>query len=182
MTSMDDWKPAVFVLGAVVEVLELVVEDDFFAGMVEDDFVAGVARVVLLGRMAATVTVVRGGTAVTVVMDCVEGGDVPLVVVMEEMVPPSEAEAQPAAAITTNSTQHGRKAPTNLRIALPCCCWRPQPGWRDCLMQNDVLVRNIDGYLSLPRADGAGNPASTTALLDPSLIFQDLRLRMTGRR
>jgi hypothetical protein len=113
---MDDSKLAVFVLGAVVEVLELVVEDDCFAL---------VARVVLLGRVAVTVVVVRGGTAVTVVMDCVEGGQVPPVVAIEEtaeVVPPSVPEAQPAAARTTTSAQHSSSAPTNLRIALPCCC------------------------------------------------------------
>jgi hypothetical protein len=111
MTSMDDSKPAVCVLGAVVEVLELVVEDDCFAG---------VARVVLLGRMA-----------VTVVVDRVEGGEVPPVVVIEEtekVVPPPGPEAQPAVARTTTSAQPSSKAPTNLRIALPCCCQRSQPG------------------------------------------------------
>jgi len=116
MTSMDDSKLAVFVLGAVVEVLELVVEDDCFAG---------VARGVLLGWMAVTVVVARGGTAVTVVLDCVEGGEAAPVVVMEEteeVVPPPLPEAQPAAARTTTSAQHSSEAPTNLRIALPRCC------------------------------------------------------------
>jgi hypothetical protein len=105
MTSMDDSKLAVFVWGAVVAVLELVVEDDCFVG---------VARVVLLGRMA-----------VTVVMNCVEGGEVPPVVVIEEteeVIPPSVPQAQPAAARTTTSAQHSSSAPTNLRIGLPCCC------------------------------------------------------------
>jgi hypothetical protein len=85
-------------LGEVVDVLELVVEDDSFVR------VATVALVlVVLGRTVATLV-----------------AEVPPVLVMgemEEMVPPSVPEAQPATARTTASAKHSVRAPTKLRIA-----------------------------------------------------------------